>query len=180
MAINDFKNKEKESKFEELYLKYEKCVYYMIQKSLGNYHEGRYIEEAFQEIFLRAFCNMDKMEDIDSFRTKGYIFAIGKTVIANIFKREIKINSMTEIGSDIPYNIESGVTLEEHFLREEELKNLKTAIDMLDEDDRKIIRLKFFEEKTNGEISKEMGISYENTCVRIMRAKEKLKKKIKK
>lgn len=89
---------EKKSKFEELYIIYKKYVYFISLKRLKEFRDGSFVENAFQEIFFKVFCNMEKFDDLNSISTRAYINKISETVISDILKKEIKYMDVTNEG----------------------------------------------------------------------------------
>lgn len=121
-----------------------------------------------QDTFLRAWKSLPK------FRQKGgsfqaYLFKIARNLIID-WSRKKKPLPLTNYPE-----IESEVSLTESIESQDETKTLKLAIDKLNEKDRQIIILRYFEELTTAEVARVVGLKEGALRVRIHRVLSKLK-----
>lgn len=171
LFIMSFSDEKKRSKFEELYQTYKKTVFYIALKYLKS---EQLAEEAVQDIFFKAFKNIDKFGAFDSYRTKGYLMQIAKNTSIDIYRKEKTKWSVTNEGEEQLYNLEDDFSLEKSIIKKEIARQISTSMSDLKEIDRQILKLRYIEEKSEKEIAEILGLSYENTRTRIRRAKIKL------
>lgn len=168
MEISDGVNK---TNFEKLYNLYKKHVYYIALKYLDNQQQA---EDAAQITFFKAFCNIEKFENMDDYKTKGYIFTIAKRTAIDILRREKTNVCVTNEQEDALLKIEDNFSLEKEILKRETKKLVNSKMDDLSEVDRKLLKLKYIDEKKDKEIAEELGIPYDNVRVKITRARKRL------
>ena len=80
-------SEEEISKFELIYSTYKKQMYYTANNILKDSHLA---EDAVHNAFLRIINNLEKIEDINSHKTKGLIVIIVKNVSIDIYIEKIK------------------------------------------------------------------------------------------
>ena len=165
----------RQCKYLELYNKYNNYVYFIALKRLKDFRDGGYVETAVQETFCRAFHYIDKFEDISSNATKSYISAIANSVIAGIIKIKLKEQSIEESIHTNYCCIDEKNIPEIEAIKSEARLAIKNGIDDLSPQEKKIIEMKYIKKLSNYEIAEELGISYENVCIRILRARKKVK-----
>ncbi len=85
LFIMSFSDEKYRSKFEELYQTYKKTVFYIALKYLKS---EQLAEEAVQDIFFKAFRNIDKFGSLDSYKAKGYLMQIAKNTSIDIYRKE--------------------------------------------------------------------------------------------
>jgi len=121
-----------------------------------------------QETFLKAW------KALPNFSQKGgslqaYLFKIARNLIIDLSrkKREERLK---------PYHdIETNDDLEKNVERQEDVAKIRNALVELDEKDRQIVILRYFEEMTTYEAAKIVGIREGNLRVRTHRILKKLK-----
>ena len=79
-------SEEEISKFELIYSTYKKQMYYTANNILKDSHLA---EDAVHNAFLRIINNLEKIEDINSHKTKGLIVIIVKNVSIDIYRKNI-------------------------------------------------------------------------------------------
>lgn len=95
---------------ENLYRKYGLMMKYLAKSILGDY---QYAEDAVQEALISLSANMDKMDDLDSSRTKNYIYTVTKNKALSMRKKTLEKNRE---------NVQ--------FYDEEEIYNIKGDLDI--------------------------------------------------
>lgn len=166
-----FSDERMKSKYEQLYLRYSNPLYRIIKSILK---EENLSQDALQECFVKLFLNIERIEDIESNRTKAYLTAIAKNVAIDFYRKEKKIRIVTESEDPSLYEIESDFDVEEILANAELSRELSKHIDKLDHKDRMIILLKYFYSYKDNEIANLLEISPVNVRVRVMRSKRKL------
>ncbi|MDR1148468.1 MAG: sigma-70 family RNA polymerase sigma factor [Spirochaetaceae bacterium] len=130
-------------------------------------------EDLSSEIFLKVF---DKRMDYDPGTSKfsTWIFAIAKNCLTDHFKKNRRYERLvlTEFEALVSHEPDICETVSDSIEQEYALK----ALGKLEERDRAVVYLKYFEGFTYGEIALNMGISEKNAGVILTRAMKKLKK----
>lgn len=121
-----------------------------------------------QETFLKAW------KSLPTFSTRGgslqaYLFKIARNLIIDLSrkKKPLPLTGYQEI--------ESEISLTESIENQDDARTVKLAIDKLNEKDRQIIILRYFEELTTAEVAKIVGLRVGALRVRIHRVLNKLK-----
>jgi RNA polymerase sigma factor (sigma-70 family) len=133
---------------------------------------ARYLaEDASQEVFLRLikYCNFSKVFDPQIFRAYVAVICIN---VCHDYLRRIKREAQWSESAPIPYPYSSP---EEHAKLQDLLNE---AFEQLNETDQKLLSLSIQGYKLP-EIVKALGLSYENTAVRLHRLRSKLRKSLK-
>ncbi|MBN7773337.1 RNA polymerase sigma factor [Clostridium aminobutyricum] len=167
----NFLDDRQRSLFEEMYQVHKKTVYYIALKYLKN---EQVAEEAVQEIFFKAFCHIEKFSSFEPYRAKGYLMQIAKNTSIDIYRKENNRWDVTNEEEIELLTIEDDFCLEKMIIKKEIARQLNLSLNDLKEIDKQILTLRYIEEKTIKEIAETVGLSYENTRTRIMRAKRKL------
>ncbi|MCC0705240.1 sigma-70 family RNA polymerase sigma factor [Clostridioides sp. ES-S-0049-02] len=163
-------SEEERNKFEDIYIKYKKLMFYVANQILK---DEALSEDAVHNAFLKIIDNLDKINDVNSPKTKGFVVIIVKRISINIYnkrKRE-EINNL----DDKSYKFNS---LDLSIERLGDYSHLGEALKKLSEADLQIILLKYSPGFSTKEISKILNIKEVNLYKRNKRALEKLKKSL--
>ena len=164
-------SEEEISKFELIYNTYKKQMYYTANNILKDSHLA---EDAVHNAFLRIINNLEKIEDINSHKTKGLIVIIVKNVSIDIYRKNKKERDNTIFIDDLDYI--NGYDE----INKNDIGDLEIAISKLPENYKQVFLLKFSHELTDNEISEILDIKPDNVRKRISRGREKLKNILKK
>lgn len=164
-------SEEEISKFELIYSTYKKQMYYTANNILKDSHLA---EDAVHNAFLRIINNLEKIEDINSHKTKGLIVIIVKNVSIDIYRKNKKERDNTIFIDDLD-DINGYDEINKN-----EIGDLEIAISKLPENYKQVFLLKFSHELTDNEISEILDIKPDNVRKRIFRGREKLKNILKK
>ena len=159
------------SKFELIYNTYKKQMYYTANNILKDSHLA---EDAVHNAFLRIINNLEKIEDINSHKTKGLIVIIVKNVSIDIYRKNKKERDNTIFIDDLD-DINGYDEINKN-----DLGDLESAISKLPENYKQVFLLKFSHELTDNEISEILDIKPDNVRKRISKGREKLKNILKK
>ena len=159
-------SEEEISKFELIYNTYKKQMYYTANNILKDSHLA---EDAVHNAFLRIINNLEKIEDINSYKTKGLIVIIVKNVSIDIYRKNKKERDNTIFIDDLD-DINGYDEINKN-----DLGDLEIAISKLPENYKQVFLLKFSHELTDNEISEILDIKPDNVRKRISRGREKLK-----
>lgn len=169
--LNLLDSEEEISKFELIYSTYKKQMYYTANNILKDSHLA---EDAVHNAFLRIINNLEKIEDINSHKTKGLIVIIVKNVSIDIYRKNKKERDNTIFIDDLD-DINGYDEINKN-----EIGDLEIAISKLPENYKQVFLLKFSHELTDNEISEILDIKPDNVRKRISRGREKLKNILKK
>ena len=164
-------SEEEISKFELIYSTYKKQMYYTANNILKDSHLA---EDAVHNAFLRIINNLEKIEDINSHKTKGLIVIIVKNVSIDIYRKNKKERDNTIFIDDLD-DINGYDEINKN-----DIGDLEIAISKLPENYKQVFLLKFSHELTDNEISEILDIKPDNVRKRISRGREKLKNILKK
>lgn len=161
-------SEEEKDKFEKIYEKYKKLMFYIANQIL---QDEQLSEDAVHNAFLKIIDNLDKIIEINSPRTKGFIVIIVKRISINIYNKR-KREEISDI-NDEGYKFNS---LDVSIENIGEYSNLGEALRRLSEIDLQIMLLKYSHGFSIKEISNILDIKEVNLYKRNKRALNKLKK----
>ena len=156
--------------FDEFYQSWHQRVVQYIYKKIGNLYDA---EDIASDVFL--YC-LDHYDDYDPNRSaiSTWLFLIVNSRIKNHY-RDAK--DSVALDSVIGFLPDDCVDMDDCLYWEDVIKRVERAIGHLDDRKQKIIRLRYFEEKTSDEIAEIMGISSVNARVLLSRAISTLEKR---
>ncbi len=144
--------------------KYIESVIYFINKFVKNIDVA---EDLAQDVFVYILIN--KKEYDFKYSLKTYLYTIGKYRAFNYLKREKRI---IHLNDDI---YTDGSEIDDIVFKKEKNKNLKEAINKLNDEQSTVVFLADIEELSYKEICKILGISMPKLKSLIYRARKKLK-----
>lgn len=152
-------------KFTELYNTYKDLLYWIALRKTNSIEDS---EECVQETFFYVAKHFEKIGDVKSKRTKGYLSAIVTGFAIDIYNDSKKVNTVSlddEDSADIQYY--------EDFEKTE----LLTAFDnVLDEESKIYFYLKYIYKYKSSEIAQIYKVKDSYVRKRLQYAKEKLRK----
>lgn len=165
------------SKAERLYKKYKNMLYYISLKILKEHYSA---EDAVQESFARIIRHLDKIDEKDEIRARGFLSAVCKNISISIYRKRLYLNKS---GSADDLNLETTAKManpENVTIEHECLSSLYNQIRRLPMIYRDILILKYVLEYDNSEISGILDVSLATIRKRLERARTKLKELLKK
>ncbi|MCD7872763.1 MAG: sigma-70 family RNA polymerase sigma factor [Clostridiales bacterium] len=129
--------KEDKEKFECLYEKYNKLVYWI---TFGKLNNKELSEECVQETFLYLAKKFEKVESVDSSRTKGYVATVVGGMAIKIYNKEHR--GVFESIDDLPVSANNFEYLIRG-LKEFDSLEIKFAIETLDDECKNFLYLKY-------------------------------------
>lgn len=171
------------SAFDELVLRYQKKVFNVTYRMLGNYTEA---SDVAQEAFIRAYRSIKRFRGQSSFYTWLY------TIASNLCRNRLRYLSRQRasvVSLDNPVRTEEGVVHREPVSatpapaavldRKEKGEFIQEAINLLDEPHRIVVVLRDIELLPYGEISRILKVNIGTIKSRLHRARSLLREKLK-
>lgn len=168
-------NEEDRDKLTEIYRLYSGTMLYIANRILNEIHLA---QDAVSEAFIKIIDNLEKIDEVDCYRTRGFVVIITKNVAIDMFRKQKKSHlvSFEERDEDIGYEEMAF----DNISIKESCNTVINCIKDLKEDYASILYLKLEFDCTYEEIGKILSISPENAKMRLFRARNALKKKLKK
>jgi len=159
--LNSSNKRIKEEGFLEVYNRYNRLVFTYINKIINNTYE---VNDIFQDVFLKFVDLTNKKHEIEN--VKFMLITISRNLCFNYLKRkkEVYVEDLEELVIDDDIVEESDV-----------MKILHRGMDMLDDGNKDLILLKYYDGFSYDELEKITGLTTHQLKNRIWRAKEKLK-----
>lgn len=157
---------EGKSKFEKLYYKYRWLMFSVAKEILKN---KQLAEDATQEAFIKIARAMDKIEDVDSHKTKNFVVIITRNACLDMLDKEKRHMGMAHID-----DMEVSETTEYFDLETLALQSVVEAIKELSPEYRDVIQLKYYYNFKEKEIADALGITYAAVRKRLERARNRL------
>jgi RNA polymerase sigma-70 factor (ECF subfamily) len=157
-------SEEDRRKFERIYTDYKQTMYYAAFRILKNIHDS---EDAVHQAFIRLIDRMDKIDEGDRHKTRGFLVVITEHIAIDIYRKQKRQNcvSYDELEIFTPDDSAHAFDIE---------NTVVEAILKLPVNYSTVLRLKYSQGYSDAEIADILGISEENVRQRISRAKKKL------
>lgn len=159
---------DKQTAFEKYYMEYYSQVYKYILKKISNPSQA---EDLAMDTFVSCYQNFDKF-DISKASFATWLYVVLNNRIKNYYrdkKTTDSIDDHTELSDSFENDIVEAIHLSEM------KKILENALLILDAQEQKLIRLKYFDGEKSTSISTKTGLSPGNVRVHLHRAIKKLK-----
>ena len=147
---------------DEIYEEYYQKVFSYINSRINNYHDS---EDLCEDVFTKVFKNMDKFDDSKS-ALSTWIFNITKNTLIDFYRTR---HDSYELLDNYEYEQEQDA------VSETELADLSAALNKLNQEEKDIIVLKYYEGYSLKEIGEKMNLSYGIVKLRHNSALEKMK-----
>ncbi|RJQ38205.1 MAG: RNA polymerase sigma factor [Nitrospiraceae bacterium] len=158
------------SKLEALYVKYCKDMFNVAYRVLNDYQLA---QDAVQGAFIKLIDNLDKIDEINSNKTRAFIVIIVRNISINIYRERRRQNQMPLEDIEDILSDDTQV-IDEKIINMEMIGQLALKIKELQPAYSDIISLKYFYLYSDSEIAKLLNITQENVRVRLYRAKRNL------
>ena len=165
--------------FEELVRRYERKVYNITYRLMGNEQDA---SEALQDAFMRAYRFIGKFQFKSSFFTWLYRIATNVS-LSKLRKREkvetVSIDQPVNEAGDLPFEIPDLKYGPEKLMKQRELRAaIQKAVEELPEDYRSVVVLRDLEGLSNEEVSKVLKLSVAAVKSRLHRGRLVLREKL--
>lgn len=153
--------------FSQLVELYGRRIYYAAYSFLHNVDDAA---DIVQEVFLRAYKNIASFDSSRSFYP--WLYRITRNLCINTVQKASRKDTALPSEELIPANVRDPAA---DLLRNEELEELKSALEALPEKHREIIRLKSFQDCSYAEIADILDIPIGTVMSRLYAARSKLR-----
>lgn len=164
---------EEKSKFEKIYFKYRQLMFKVANDILSDEYLA---EDTVHKSFIKIMKHLDKINDIECPKTKGFIVIVVKHIAIDLYRKR-KREEVVQIDEEMLIEYR-GMTVEQEVIDKIETP-LTVAILLLPHHYSEIILLKYSHNYTDKQIAKLLGVSEDNVKKRLQRAKRKLKEVLK-
>jgi RNA polymerase sigma-70 factor (ECF subfamily) len=175
ILVFSFADAKEAEKFEYLYGKYKKLLYYKAWEIL---RDPMAAEDALSETMIRVYRNMAKIGDPDSPESAAFLTTIVRNVSLTLRKRQASAPEPVAVGGadeDGPENEPADIyDLEALVIDGLTEERLCIIIGKLDEESRNIFVLKYAYDLSHREIASQLGLTENNVTVRLHRTRKKL------
>jgi RNA polymerase sigma-70 factor (ECF subfamily) len=170
--LNLIDTQEEKSKFEQLYNSYKHTMFYVAK---GILKDDFLSEDAVHNALINIAINMDKISEVNSNRTKGYVIVIVRNISLNMLKKQ---NKTVDI-EDYEEYIADELSLEDEVLSKLSVDFIVEGIISLPVIYKDVLYLSYVEDLNIQEISKLINISNESVKKRLQRGRKILLKNLK-
>lgn len=155
--------------FSHIVERYKDKAFNLAFRICGNREDA---EEVAQDAFLKAYRGLKGFKQNSSFSTWLYRI-VYNSAISHIRLKKNRILSIEDFPAEIKDFTEDNTSVEE---AEKEYRNslVTFALQKINEDDRALVTLYYYEEMSTDEISEVTGIGKSNVKVRLFRARQKM------
>ena len=165
-------SEEDRTKLEQIYIKYKKLMYYIAMDILKDTHEA---EDVVQSSIMKIANYIEKIDEVNSNKTKSLIVTIVKSTSIDIYRRK-KDKQFIDL-DEVSGRIESDeLPLDDLVIRFEESEELSEKLAEIKSEYANILTLKYYHQLNDKEIAEMLDLTNENVRIRIYRAKIALKK----
>lgn len=162
--LNMIQSEEDKSKFEQIYTTYKQTMFYVANRIVRDQYLA---EDIVHQAFLKIMDNLDKINEINCHKTKGYIVVIVQNLSIDFYRKRKRENHMSFDEAEL--YVEDIKNNEDFMMNEVEEAISKLPINYLT-----VFKLKFSHGNSYSEISEMLGISETNVRQRISRGKKML------
>ena len=176
LLLRDALDNGNQKAYAQLMSYYRDPIYYLLLKMIKNPYDA---EDLTIEAFGKAFRNLDRYTIDYAFSTWLFRIAVNncidflrkKNCTPSCIDQDICAceNSMQELNNPYEQN-----TPEDTFMEKQRITMMRWAVEQLRPKYRTLIELRYFEELSYEEISKELNISMSNVKIQLFRAKDML------
>ncbi|PWL66861.1 MAG: hypothetical protein DBY27_09340 [Clostridiaceae bacterium] len=159
-------------KLADLYRYHQKS---MMQIAMSILHRKEDAEDAVQNSILAISRHMDKLGDIEDYRTKAYVQTVVRNAAIDLYRKNQKAGISYE---ELIVEPIDAFDLEKVVCDSEEVKRVLYAIDTMDHDYREILTLYYLNEMKPREIADVLNRSYNTVRSQIHRGRQQLLKSL--
>ncbi|MDD4780222.1 MAG: sigma-70 family RNA polymerase sigma factor [Tissierellia bacterium] len=159
-------NKQK-LKFERLYKKYNKVMFYVANNIL---QDECLAEDAVQQAFINIYKNLDRIDESDCRKTRNFLVIICKNVSIDMYNQRKK-HAEDQLDTNMPYE---GESVSDIVISTASIDELHKLVGKLNSIYQEVVFLKFIYDFSVEEIANMKNINTKTVQKRIERAKKQL------
>lgn len=158
-----------------IYKQYSRTMLYIADSILHDIHLA---EDAVSEAFIKIMNNLEKINIVDSYRTRGFVVVVVRNVALDMLRRQKRMQmiSVEDYSDSIGYEEPDFANI----TAKEACEMIEGCISRLNKNYADILYLKMEFECSYEEIGKILGINQENVKTRLCRARRALKTELEK
>ncbi len=167
---------EEKAVFSQIYEKYRYFMWYLANDILKDPHLA---EDAVQDAFLALTRHLDKIDEVESSRTKKFLATIVKSKAIDIIRKKQDRETLAGEQEEIMAAESADVVLEE-YISQDNYEQLLTCVGALKDIYKVVFEYKYVHQLTDKEIADILGVSMKVVNVRIFRARKMLQQLLQK
>ncbi len=152
--------------FKEKYIPYHQKLYRVAYRLLEDACDA---EDVVQEAYIKLWNKRDELMQVEN--SEAYCVILLRNLCLDFLRAKKKHLFQSTEDTVISDNL----VLSDEIETVDEIKHIETIIDLLPEQQRKIIKLRHFDDYSNEEIEEIMGLTSVNVRVLMSRARKKVK-----
>ncbi len=152
--------------FKEKYIPYHQKLYRVAYRLLEDACDA---EDVVQEAYIKLWNKRDELTQVEN--SEAYCVILLRNLCLDFLRAKKKHVFQSTEDTVISDNL----VLSDEIETVDEIKHIETIIDLLPEQQRKIIKLRHFDDYSNEEIEEIMGLTSVNVRVLMSRARKKVK-----
>ena len=153
-----------------LYLEYRALMYKIIFDIVKNPWDT---EDVLQEVLVKLIDKISTLRDLERANRVNYVAVSCKNTAYNFFRDKKPEILMGEDADNFPAD---GPTLDDYFIKEEDIARLATAWPLLDEKTKYLLNGKYILKKSAKELATDLKMPPDNIGMALVRAKRKARK----
>ena len=158
-----------ERDFESIYTDYSRLVYWAAYGVLSNKEQT---EDVVQEVFITVLNNMDKVNELDDARLKGWLYRVAVNAALDSKRRSGReVLSDEPVGADVP---DVSASPEEEVIAGDMAAAIRGAIAEVDSKYGSVLNMHYFADMGVTEIAEALGISAGTVKSRLARGRAML------
>src|SRR5437588_5770250 len=171
-----------DSAYTLLYFRYADRLYSYLRLLLGQGPERHYIEDVFQESWIRVYKEKDKFESRGAGSFSGWLFRIAHNHAMSLVRRPHYVASYNEFSNERFLDSYAATSAQETLSDEKSVEDilviLRSIVEELPLMLKEVYLLSEFERMELDNITKTLGISKSNAKVRLFRARKLVREKM--
>lgn len=152
--------------FKKKYIPYHQKLYRIAYRLLEDSCDA---EDVVQEAYIKLWNKRDELKQIEN--NEAYCVILLRNLCLDFLKAKRKHLYQSTEDTVIPDNF----VLSDEIETIDKIKHIETIIDLLPEQQRKIVKLRHFDDYSNEEIEEILGLTSVNVRVLMSRARKKIK-----
>jgi RNA polymerase sigma factor, sigma-70 family len=161
---------EEKEVFTAIYNKYKYFIWYVAN---GILKDAQLAEDVVQEVMLSITKHIDKIETVESGRTKKFIMTITRNKAIDLIRKKSNVRH-EEWEESVSMNVPKGPDLLEQYITKDNYNHIVECIGALNEIYKIVFEYKYLHQLSDGEIAELLQVSKKVVNVRIYRARKQL------